>query len=148
MNPFLLSPQERLAHWKEFRKSLTQMSETSQLQSVAEYWTHAPIKTIAYDPNNAASWLTPWEMMHANEWCRSSLAIGMESTLRLSGFSSERLKLKLILDRDVQEMLLILTVDLQWVLNYSWGNVVPYPKTNHSVLKEWHFVGKNYISLG
>lgn len=147
MNPFLLPPEERLAHWKELRKSLAAMDDMTKLKAVAQYWSNAPLKTIAYDPADSANWLTPWEMMYRNEWCRSSIAIGMENTLRLAGFSTDRMKLKYIIDRDIQAVLLILVVDDTWVLNYDWGSVLPYPKTNHNVMKAWRFSGKAYLSL-
>ncbi len=136
-----------MEHWKQFRKSLIDMQETEQLQAVAEYWSKAPLVSIAYDTNDSSNWPTPWEMVKANEWCRSSVAIGMENTLRLAGFSSDRMKLKLILDRDIQEMLLVLVVDETWVLNYDWGFVQPCPTTDHRTLKEWQFVGRSYVLL-
>ncbi len=147
MNPFLLSHDERLAHWKEFRRSLGAMDEIAQLRAVADYWSKAPLKSIAYDPADASNWPTPWEMMHANEWCRSSVAIMMEATLRLAGFSPDRMLLKLIIDRDIQEELLVLIIDAQWVLNYDWGFIQPYPKTDHSAIRAWRFAGKTYSLL-
>jgi hypothetical protein len=147
MNPFLLPPDERLLHWKEFRKSLSAMDEMSKLKAVADYWAKAPLVTIAYDPSDATNWPTPWEMIYANEWCRSSVAIGMENTLRLSGFPADRMKLKLIIDRDIQEMLLVLVIDGQWILNYDWGFIQPYPKTDHCAIRSWQYSGKAYSLL-
>lgn len=146
MNPFLLRTEDRLSHWKEFRKSLPSMNEIQQLTAVAEYWSKAPLVSIAYDISNALSWTTPWEMISINRWCRNSIAIGMENTLRLSGFSADRMSLRLIIDRDIQDVLLILVIDETWVLNYDWGRVIPYPKTNHAVMKSWNFKDKTYIS--
>jgi hypothetical protein len=148
MNPFLMLPDERLTNWKELRKSLASMDDMAKLKAVALYWSKAPLKTIAYDPADATNWPTPWEMMFNNEWCRSSVAIGMESTLRLSGFPAERMTLKHIIDRDIQAVLLVLVIDDTWVLNYDWGSVLPYPKTDHSVIKAWRFVGRAYLPLG
>lgn len=147
INPFLLSLDERLRHWKELRNSLVSMDELSCLQTVADFWSKAPLKTIAYDVSDPETWFTPWEMIRNNEWCRSSVAIGMENTLRLSGFSPDRLNLKLILDRNIQEVLLVLIIDDKWVLNYDWGCVRSYQK-NHNVLKSWRFVGKSYLLDG
>lgn len=123
------------------------MDDMAKLTAIAEYWAKSPLMSIAYDPSDATNWPTPWEMIYANEWCRSSVAIGMESTLRLAGFPPGRMKLKHIIDRDIQEMLLVLAIDGQWILNYDWGFVQPYPKTNHSTIKSWQFVGKAYSIL-
>jgi hypothetical protein len=146
MNPFLLRTEDRLSHWKEFRKSLSAMDEIQQLVSVAHYWSRAPLVSIAYDTSDALSWSTPWEMIRTNKWCRRSIAIGMENTLRLAGFPAHRMSLRLIIDRDIQDVLLILVIDETWVLNYDWGSVIPYPKTNHAVMKAWNFIDKSYIS--
>lgn len=146
MNLFLLSFEERLRLWKEFRNSLATMDEESRLKSVAEFWAKAPLVSIAYDPSDATKWLTPWEMLKHNEWCRSSVAIAMESTLRLGGFPEDRMTLKLIIDRNIQEMLLVLIIDDKWILNYDWGYIRPYKKT-HTVLKSWRFSGKSYFII-
>lgn len=147
MNPFLLTANERLADWKALRKSLAGMDEQQQLATVAKYWAQAPLLTIAYDLEKPETWPTPWEMIHANQWCRSSVAIGMEATLRLAGFVPERLKLCLIIDRDIQEMLMILVVDDDWVLNYDWGVVQKYPSSKHSILRQWRFTGRVYAAV-
>lgn len=147
MSPFLLPPHERLAHWKEFRRSLMPMPDDQKLREVATYWANAPLMTIAYDLDKPELWPTPWHMIHANEWCRSSVAVGMEATLRLAGMSADRLLLRHIVDRDIQVMLLVLLVDSTHALNYSWGSVVPYPKTRQQVLREIRYGTKAYYSL-
>ena len=144
MNPFVLSFEERTKAWKDLRKSLLEMTDNKKLEAVARFWSNAPLVSVAYDLEDCETWPTPWEFIKNNEWCRSSVAISMENTLRLSGFDSERLKLKLILDRDISEILMILSVDDKFVLNYDWGQVRDYQKTNHYVIKKWKFVGKSY----
>lgn len=144
MNPFVLSFEERTKAWKDLRKSLPEMTDNKKLEAVARFWSNAPLVSDAYDLEDCETWPTPWEFIKNNEWCRSSVAISMENTLRLSGFDSERLKLKLILDRDISEILMILSVDDKFVLNYDWGQVRDYQKTNHYVIKKWKFVGKSY----
>ena len=144
MNWFLLSLEDRLRVWKELRNSLETMDDATKLQTVAEFWAKAPLKTIAYDINDADTWPTPWEMIRNNDWCRSSVAIGMENTLRLSGFPSERMALKLILDREIQEMLLVLIVDETWVLNYDWNHVRDCSKIKFKTLNSWAFSNKKY----
>jgi|ERR1035437_4031995 hypothetical protein len=146
MNPFLLSFEERLRVWKELRKSLPLEEESIQFTKIAEFWSKAPLVTIAYDPSDATNWPTPWEMIRNNEWCRSSIAIGMENTLRLSGFSADRLKLQLIIDREIQEMLLVLNIDDKWILNYDWGHIKPCQK-HHVILKTWQYIGKSFSLL-
>ena len=147
MNPFLLPPAERLADWKRFRTSLVALDAEPQLAAVAAYWAQAPLLSIAYDLDRCHAWPTIWEMIHANAWCRNSVAIGMEATLRLAGLRAD-LILRLIHDRSIQAILLLLVIDDHWVLNYDWGSFRRYPETDHYTISEWRFTGRGYSTLG
>jgi hypothetical protein len=83
-------------------------------------------------------------MMSINDWCRNSVAIGIEFTLRLCGWNPKRLKLKLILDRQSSVMAMTVIVDDAWILNYDWGLVLPY-KPSGIILKSYQWDGKKYI---
>lgn len=147
MNPFILSSQDRLAHWKQFRKDLSLLSEEEQINAVATYWSLAPLSKLAHDmeqPNNCPS---PWEMVTDGDWCRNSVAMGMEFTLRLAGWSAERLELRMIRDWDISEVIVVLNIDDSKVLNYTYGTVVDYPATRHDILGRWRFCGKLYRPL-
>ena len=145
-NPFLQAPSERLAQWKTFRRNLQKIDLDTQINEVAAFWSLPPIGPRAYDPADCASWLTPWEMIHNNQWCRSSVAIAMEHTLRLSGLAADRLRLRLISD-PIHDALLVLVVDDDLVLNYDWGSVRRLPLNGHDVISEWQFTDRNYIQL-
>ena len=140
MNPFLLAASERLADWRQFRASLVSMSDPERLTAVAAYWAQAPISIIA----DTEHWPPIWQMIADNVWSRNSVAIGMEATLRLAGTVSERMTLRRI--RDADDVLMVLVVDQTWVLNYDSGSYRRY-KFPHEVLREWHFVGKQYVAI-
>lgn len=144
MNPFLMDPKSRLGHWKEFRKALTAMSEADQLQAVADYWAKAPLDKIAYDIEDPESIPSAWEMVSDGNWCRNSVAIGMEFTLRLAGWAPERLRLAMLRDYDISDQMVVLIIDGIRVLNYSYGLVTDYPATRHDVVGSWRFSGKFY----
>jgi len=146
MNPFLSPPAERLADWKQFRQSLATIDETHQLAAVAAYWANAPLMASADRLDQYARWPTIWEMIHANQWCRNSVAIGMEATLRLAGMAVDRLILRLIHDRIIQAGLLVLVVDDTWLLNYDWGFVRHYTG-EHPVMQSWYFTGRDYCTF-
>lgn len=147
MNPFLLPPAERLADWRQFRDSLARLTEEQQLAAVADYWAKAPLLTTAYDLERCKDWPTIWEMIHANQWCRSSVAIGMEATLRLAGWAADRLTLALMHDRTIQSILMVLIVDDIWLLNYDWGSFRRYPNTDHYIMWNWRYIGRGYSIL-
>ena len=144
MNPFILSSNERLAHWKQFRKDLCTFSEEEQLIAVAKYWSLAPLSKMSHDmeqPNNCPS---PWEMVTDGDWCRNSVAMGMEFTLRLAGWDPNRIQLLMIRDWDISEVIMVVNIDDSKVLNYTYGTVVDYPDTRHDVIGRWRFCGKLY----
>ena len=147
MNPFLMRPDERTASWKALREEVRLLDDAAALKLVSEYWAKAPVSKMAYDPEDHASWPSPWEMVHAGDWCPSSIAIGMEFTLRLGGWDASRLKLVLIRDYDISEQIMVLKIDESLVLNYSVGYVEEYPKTNHDVLISYQNDGKRYFVI-
>lgn len=146
MNPFLLPPTERLRHWKDFRRELADQPTSAQIAAVAAYWSNTPIGALAYNPDDETGWLSPWERIYNNQWCRSSVAIGMENTLRLAGIEADRLRLQLLAD-DICDLLLVLIVDDAFVLNYDWGSVRSLPLPESAVIREWRFAGHGYLQL-
>ncbi len=147
MNPFFLSPEERLADWKALRTSLANLPEDLQLSTVATYWSRAPLLTMAHDCERPQDLPTPWEMISEGNWCRQSVAIGMEFTLRLAGWSADRLRLQMIRDYDESEVFLLLIIDGEKVLNYNHGTVTEYPTSRHDITGRWAFSGKFYRSV-
>ncbi len=147
MNPFLLGPRERLADWKQLREGIKSLPEHEQLQAVANYWGLAPLERFSYDPENAKDWPTIWEMITANHWCQQSIAIGMEMTLRLSGWDPSRLKLVYINDRDLSDVRLVLQIDDSKWLNYHRNYIEDIPETDRITMVTWQFDGKHYKSI-
>ena len=147
MNPFLLSPNERLEDWKRLRKEIANADDGQALRLVAEYWGKAPLSVYSYDPEQPDEWPSPWEMVSDGEWSRSTVAIGMEFTLRLAGWDAGRLKLVYFRDYDISEELMILKIDDTLALNYTLNEVVEYPQTNKVILGSWAFRDKKYDAL-
>jgi hypothetical protein len=147
MNPFLLTPTEQVAQWKLLREEISLLEDQSAIQRIAEYWAKAPLSKLSYDPEDCTDWPSPWEMMHASDWCPYSVAIGMEFTLRLAGWEPSRLQLLMIRDYDISDQRMILKIDDRVVLNYTVGMVEEYPNTRHDVLVAFQSDGKRYFTL-
>lgn len=147
MNPFLLGRDERLSDWKALRNNLSQHPEDEQIQIVADYWARAPLMKAAYDSEFIENWPGPWEMVMAGDWCRDSVAVGMEFTLRLAGWTADRLSIVMIRDYDLSDQMLSLKIDNCALLNYSIGEVVLYPTTNHDILFEYCYNGRGYSAV-
>ena len=147
-NPFLLTGAGRLEHWKTFRKSVLAQPEDERLAAVAHYWSLAPLLTIAYNCDAPATWPTIWEMVQAGDWCRNSVALGIDGTLRLIGFDPTRLTVGLMLDQSKSVMAMVTSVDNATLLNYDWGLLTPYPSlTNPRWLRRYRWTGRGYSDI-
>lgn len=147
MNPFFLGPDEQVASWKALREDIKLLDEAEALQKVADYWAKAPLCRMAYDPEDHTQWPSPWEMVMEADWCPYSVAIGMEFTLRLAGWSPDRMTLLMIRDYDISDQRMVLKIDESVVLNYIVGSVEEYPKTKHDVLVAYRNDGKRYLPV-
>jgi len=144
MNPFLLTPTERLADWKVLRSSIASLEDDVALDTVTKYWAQAPLMRLAYDYEEMPKWPGPWAMVHQGDWCRDSVACGMEFTLRLGGWAPERMRLILVKDFDISEQMIVLEIDRTIFLNYDVGKVTPLPNTRWASIAAWEFTGRGY----
>jgi hypothetical protein len=118
------------------------MNDSQQAAAVATYWAQAPLLPISRPPQ---PWPSIWRMMQDNQWCRNSVAVGMEATLRLAGVPTDRLTLQWI--EDDQSVLLVLVIDHRLMLNYDWGSVRPASYITYTVLRQWRYIDKDYYIL-
>jgi hypothetical protein len=79
-----LETSERIARWRDFRKSLDDLSLADAIQSVAEYWQTCPHHPYYLDPEDPESWPTAWELISENYYCDLAKALGMLYTIQLT----------------------------------------------------------------
>ena len=123
MNMFLLPAPERMAAWREFRKSIQNLSEQEQLEAVAKWGAQMPTCNFIIDPDDPKSWPSPWELINDGDFCTSAVAYLMEQTLIILGWDVDRLKLTYVRDVVRHDQMMVLLVDDKWALNYQYGNV-------------------------
>ena len=125
-----MSPDARLNDWKNFRKSLTdELSESEILNRVSLYWTSVPVVRYYLDFDHPDTWPTPWELIHAGEFCSTGIAYLMYKTLELAPtekLKNSEIKLCWIKDLQIEDLLMVLVVDNKHVLNYMYGKVVDW----------------------
>ena len=79
-----LETSERIARWRDFRKSLDDLPLADAVQSVAEFWHNCPYQPYYLDPADPVSWPTAWELISENYYCDLAKALGMLYTICLS----------------------------------------------------------------
>jgi hypothetical protein len=149
MNFFLLSGSERILAWRKFRQSVANLNELEQLSLIAKFWGDAPLQTYVLDWDRSEEWPSAWQLLHDGNFDSNVIAILMEQTLILLGWSPERLKLQYIKDVVIEEQLMILIIDNLWVLNYSYYEVFELEKikNNFSVYAKYQTHNAHYITL-
>lgn len=123
MNPFLLSPSERLAEWRAFRLGLEGQGDMEQLNAVAAWVAQVPTSTYVLDYEDASTWPGPWELLNSGDFDDTAKAYLMEQTLIMAGWAPERLRLHYVRNREASMETMILLVDNKWALNYRHAEV-------------------------
>jgi hypothetical protein len=123
MNPFLLSPSERLAEWREFRLGLATLGDMEQLAAVAKWVALAPTSTYVLDYDDVKSWPGPWELLNQGDFDDVAKAYLMEQTLHIVGWAPERMKLVMVRNQAASLQTMILLIDNKWALNYQHAEV-------------------------
>ena len=75
---------ERLARWRDFRKSLDGLPLSDAVQATAELWQSCPFNPYYLDPADPESWPSAWELITENYYCDLAKALGIVYTLYFS----------------------------------------------------------------
>lgn len=129
MKPYLLSPTDRIRHWRDFRLTLTNdESDEDQILRVMRYWQQFPLVEHFLDIDRPKKWSTSWELIMGGDFCQSSLAYLMEQTLLMAfdHWDKDRLQLMFIDDKSKSKQLMILVIDNKYVVNYSYDEIIDF----------------------
>lgn len=137
MSFWLLSPDQRLRDWRKFRKELDTVNDDLQcLKNLVEWWKLAPVATRVVDPYDSNDWPDPWELLYNGNYDENVIAIGMAQTLELIDWPCELL---LVQDTKKSFLGLIVSVDEEFILNYTYGIVEDYDQVMRDceILRSW-----------
>lgn len=79
-----LNSDERLRHWRHFRKEIGTKSLESALKDTVNLWSYAPYVSHYLHPLDISNWPDPWTLVHENCYCDLAKSLGMLYTLYLS----------------------------------------------------------------
>jgi hypothetical protein len=79
-----LKPGERIARWRDFRKTLNTLTLEQAVAAVANYWQSCPFTPYYLDTDNHKSWPDPWTLIHENYYCDLAKCLGIVYTLCLT----------------------------------------------------------------
>lgn len=140
MKQFMCSAQERMRNWRDFRKSIQDLNETSQLNETIKWWSSAPFilqPVISWDDPN--KWPTPWELLYEGDFCRSSISYLIEQTLVCLGWNIDRFQFWIFKNIDLEEMHIVLVLDRKYLINYLPNEIIDIDEITdrYVILDEW-----------
>jgi hypothetical protein len=136
---------ERLAAWRNFRKSQASLSLSDQLNNVVNLWKNSDLGNNHYDYFNIDDWPSPWELILDDSYDDFGKALGMSWTLiMIDDNKLKNLKLSCYKDADRSSFYHIVHVEDKFMLNYQFDKV-----SNTSLLPETAVLlcEYNYIDL-
>lgn len=138
MNSHLLSPDERLRDWKDFRKEVACIDNIEeQLLIVQEYWNKQPFILRYIDIDRPQNWPRPWKMVYNGDYCISAKVYLMEQTLLLADekrYRPENLRLAYVDNKLISDAFMILIYDNKYVLNYQYDQIVNFDSVKKSCI--------------
>lgn len=135
-NVWLESPRERLKIWRNFRNELLNIDDEEEvLQAVVDWWKSAPINSRVIDLYDNEQWPNPWDLLYSGDYDENVITLGMAYTLDLIEWPCE---VKLIQDSNKSEVKLIILVDDEYILSYTYGIINKLEDISHcDILKSW-----------
>lgn len=101
---------DRLKDWRKFRIGLE--SSNNPYQDCVEFWSRAPLTSIAADPWDNSTWPDPWEMIEENIFCPFVKILAICYTLQLTDkFSHDLFEINITQDKENSETKYLLTVN-------------------------------------
>ena len=107
---------ERIAHWREFRRSLDSLTFNQAIDSVAKFWQRCPFTPYYLDPTDAENWPDPWTLIYENHYCDIAKCLGIMYTILLT---KHRINLDI-------EMRVYEDPETKYVYNLCWINQGKY----------------------
>ena len=111
-----LDTAERIARWRDFRKSLNELTLDEALSQTLELWAGAPFVPFNLDVTDVGSWPDPWTLIEENRYCDIAKCLGIVYTVTLSKHKT---------DLDI-EFRLYLDPETGYEYNLAWINQGKY----------------------
>ena len=122
MTIWMAPPTERLKKWRKFRQSIGNENLHTSLQELVDWFKTAPLSSRFIDVYDSTHWPGPWDLLYVGDMDENTISLAMGYSLQLAEVDCEIL---LVQDREKSFLGLVVLVDKNWVLGYTYGNVEP-----------------------
>ena len=78
-----LSASDRLARWRDFRKSLATVPVDEAIEQTVQFWRSCPFTPFYLEARQPETWPSPWQLLDENYYCDLAKALGIVYTVHL-----------------------------------------------------------------
>ena len=110
---------DRLAQWKDFRHTLSDLSLPKAIAELNTMWSSAPFVTYYLDPNNPTNWPDPWTLLAENYYCDVAKALGIMYTIYFTSHKATPKEFRMYYDYKEKSRHNLVWIDSgKYILNY------------------------------
>ena len=118
-----LRAQDRLSAWRDFRQTISELSEIEAIERVNTLWSSAPFVLHHLDYENPQDWPDPWQLLAENTYCNVAKALGMLYTLYYSRWQDLAMEIR-VYKEDNEYSDIVWIAEGKYVINYQPWDVV------------------------
>jgi hypothetical protein len=110
---------DRLAQWKDFRHTLSDLPLSKAIAELNTMWSSAPFVTYYLDPNNPTNWPDPWTLLAENYYCDVAKALGIMYTIYFTSHKATPIEFRMYYDYKEKSRHNLVWIDSgKYILNY------------------------------
>jgi hypothetical protein len=126
---------DRLAQWKDFRHTLSDLSLPKAIDELNTMWSSAPFVTYYLDPNNPTNWPDPWTLLAENYYCDVAKALGIMYTIYFTSHKATPIEFRMYYDYKEKSRYNLVWIDGgKYILNYYPFEIVNTKQIEESKL--------------
>ena len=138
----------RIARWRDFRKTLVNLSLDDAVLEVQEFWQGCPFNPYYLDITAPENWPSPWELIAENYYCDLAKALGMLYTICYTTHGNQlEPEIRVYYDSKSQHTYnLAVLCQGKYVLNFFDDTIVNIESINKNLTLK-HCIGSKELQL-
>jgi hypothetical protein len=146
-----LNTNERIAYWRNFRKTLEVLPFDEKIKTIAKFWQGCPFVPYYLEADNPDKWPDPWTLISENHYCDLAKCLGIVYTLSLTEHNKDiDIELRVYQDPETKYDYNLSWVEQgKYILNLNDGEVLNIEQFNKNLKLKYKYTAvelklKNY----
>lgn len=123
--------ESRLREWRQLRLDLQDKSLEEQLNTINEWWSHAPRVNHLIHWHDQSNWLGPWDLLAEDGYCDLAICLGLAYTIILVNETPD-IQIAKAVDEFGSDCI-ILVVNNDYILNWDLSSVISTEQHNFKI---------------